>query len=294
MSSLPPPLPPGSYPPPPPGPPPSWSSGPYGSYGGDDPLVSRDLESWVSKSVALVKLAWKPMLVVHLVAAIPTFVLSIPLAAWADDVNVRIDRAETISGGDVLQLLGAALALGIVGVLVSTWGTLCSFWIAARTAAGADASIADGLRFGLRRLFPYLGWVLCCGLLSAVGFLACIAPGVWLAVTFYATLLGVVAFEQGRYGSTFSRCFALVKGRWWETFGRMLLLLLANLVVGGLVSVAVGLVSLGSSLLAQFFFAAVGAAIGVVTTTLLLVQYADLRNRQHPVTTASLVGELGA
>jgi hypothetical protein len=183
--------------------------------------------------------------------------------------------------------------VGIVGLLVSTWGTLCSFWIAARTAAGADASIADGLRFGLRRSLPYLGWALLCGLMSVVGFLACIAPGVWLAVTFYATLLGVVAFEQGRYGSTFSRCFALVKGRWWETFGRMLLLLLANLVVGGVVSGGARLVSLGSSLLEQFFSAAAGAVIGVVTTTLLLVQYADLRNRQQRVTTASLVAELG-
>jgi hypothetical protein len=310
MSSLPPPgsfPPPGQNPygqnppgggfPPPPPPPPSWYGvGPSGYGGpppGEDPLVSSDVGSWFSKAFAVLGKAWKQMLVVHLVAAVPTFVLTVPFATWAEDLQIDVE-AESVQGGDVVRLLGAGAVVSIVTLVVSTWGTLCAFWIGARAANGDSFDFPSALRFGLRRLLPYLGWAVLAGLLTGVGFLLCLVPGIWLGVVFYSSLLGVVAFEQGRYGSAFSRCFALNRNHWWSNFGRLLLMILLGLVWGAVVGVVGGAVGGDSLVVGQLVSSIAGAGSGVVSTALLLVLYAERRNAEQPITTRALVAELGA
>jgi hypothetical protein len=284
MSAFPPPL-----PPPSPGTAVTWSAG-----GGplDDPLVSSDVGSWVAKSIALVRRAWRPMLVVHLLAAVPTFVATLPVAAWLADVQDRIDRDVELGTGDATRVLAATAALLAVSFLVSSWGTLCAYWIGTRVAHDEEAALGPAVRFGLRRLGAYVAWWLLAGVLVLVGLVLFVVPGVWLLVVVYAALPGVIAFERGRYGGALSRAVGLVRGRWWVTFGRLLLLVLAVGAWSALTGAVGGAVAGDSVVATQLVASLAGAASGVVTTAFGLVLYAELRAGEHPVTTAWLAGEL--
>jgi hypothetical protein len=119
----------------------------------------------------------------------------------------------------------------------------------------------------------------------AVGLLLLVIPGVWLAVS-VAMVPHVVALEdRGVFGSL-RRSVQLVRGRWWPTFGYLLLVGLVGSVAGWLLqSVAIPLVAVGdiSTGLALVFVAGlifqglVVAAIAVMNT----MWYFELRTRNE-------------
>lgn len=316
-----PPPPPGQIPPPPsngafpPPPVPAGVSAPsaYPSYGygydaqtQDDPLIPTDFGSWFTKVFAAIGRSWKALALVHLLIFVPQVLLGIVFALRLRTVT------ESTSPNRLFQDLGATagggLLLGMLSFVFQAVASVASAHIISHDAAGVatGAPLTDwvvALRFGWSKLGRMIGWSILSTLLTFVGFIFCILPGVWLAVIFYATLGGVVAFERG---DVISRCMELVKTRFWPTFGRIFILWLMTS-VGGAIAGAVGIgsgigfggfsragsasSSVASVVFTQLVAAVIAVPIGMLRSAGSVVTYAELRSKQQYLNAPILAAE---
>lgn len=101
------------------------------------------------------------------------------------------------------------------------------------TAAARAGRDAPSLGETLRRLRPTLGALLPAGALAgagvALGTLLLIVPGLYLA-TRWSMLVPALVIEDLTVGESFARSHALVKGRGWQVFGLLVVLLTLTLV----------------------------------------------------------------
>jgi hypothetical protein len=244
------------------------------------------------------KRSWKSLLIYRLIALVPSIVIAIALSGFTNQFaktssNVRL----TIGGGALVLTLVSYLS----SIVIYAVSTAASAHVLAHDAAAesqgsaARVSWQDGLRFGVSRLWPMIGWSIVTGLLTIVGSILCLLPGIYLGVVFFGTLTGVVAFE--RPSSVVSRCFELMKGHWWDMFGRALLVVIGLLVFScgiGLLSggftVATrgsGTASTGSTILSNVLSIPIAMFLSVAA----IVTYAELRRKLEPVTSAQLAAE---
>ena len=161
----------------------------------------------------------------------------------------------------------AAFVFGLAGVLVTLVGL---FWLQGALVEAtvdlrdgqADVTIPDLFR----RVQPHLSSIILAGLLAsigiALGLLLLIVPGLFL-MTIWAVVIPVIVLERRRVGEAFSRSRALVKGRGWQVFGVLLILFLAALVAGAIIT----------GLLALFLPDFVGQWLGSTVANALIVPF---------------------
>jgi hypothetical protein len=266
----------------------------YEVEGPDDPLVSTDLSSWFSKVFAGMRRSWKSLLIYRLMALVPTVLLRIAIKPV-----VRPSTGLRSVLGQSPSALG--LASGLMGVVVYVVSTTASAHVLAHDVvsdsegSSSRTSWWQGLRFGFSRFWPTLGWSAAASLAIYLGLLFCVLPGIYVDVIFHATFAGVVAFE--RPSSIIRRCFALIKGHWWEMFGRSFLVSLASTAV----IVGVSFVNGGFTLAARRARAAnlrwnillnvINVPFAMFMSGAAVVTYAELRRKLEPVTSAQLAAE---
>jgi hypothetical protein len=94
-------------------------------------------------------------------------------------------------------------------------------------AAGERPSAGQVFVAGFEAFTPLFGAVVLAALGIALGFVAFILPGIYLAVRWYFVPQTVV-IEGARGPGALSRSAQIVRGRWWRTFG---LVVLANIAI---------------------------------------------------------------
>lgn len=60
------------------------------------------------------------------------------------------------------------------------------------------------------------------GVVSGIGFMFFVLPGIYLGVTL-SLALPIFVFEDLGVGKSFSKSFQLIKGKWWSTFGLLII-----------------------------------------------------------------------
>lgn len=96
-------------------------------------------------------------------------------------------------------------------------------------SSGRTPRVGEALRFAFQRFGDAVGPIVLAGLGTLLGLLLLIAPGVYLYVRWYLTVQTVVV-ERTRGSDALRRSSELVAGRWWATFGRVLLITLVCVV----------------------------------------------------------------
>lgn len=171
----------------------------------------------------------------------------------------------------------------------------------------AEVTVADVWTI-IRREFPSTVLALL-GLYVVVmlGLFVLVIPGLYLSVML--SLFFIVKLVEGTgFGATIGRCWQLIKGKWWSTFG---LIFVMSLLLGALLQLAgiIGSLLGGSALsLLRTSSAAPSALFTVVVTVLttgltlffypplllvLAFQYFNLVERREGVGLRGLVGQLG-
>ncbi|MGH3681679.1 MAG: hypothetical protein ACRDT2_15715 [Natronosporangium sp.] len=239
--------------------------------------------------------------------ALPQFLLSLLGVAPSlqfgqtgfDVSSADPDRVET---GPVVATLLIGLLVQLLVWFVNAVGWGAGIWAVTREAAGQPAPVGAALQVGLRRSGPMFGGFLLLTVMVLAGLLACVLPGLYLAVA--GSLFSfVVIYERGRSG--IGRSFGLVHRQFGAALGRVLLLVVTYLGVTLLVSCLLGLLS-GSALppgtpggdspevatWLQVVTNLIGAAVDLPMTMLLLVgtllTYTQLRARKEPLSTGQL------
>jgi hypothetical protein len=223
----------------------------------------------------------------HWRTLLPIIALAAPLAVSFPSTNVLpgpgseyqiiVHHRVVATGGSWADTVVVALAavVALLGFAVVA-GALTTAAVAA--ASGQDPGIRRSYRFGMGRVWPLLLVLLTTWLLTTLGVLLLIVPGVIVGVLLSVSLPALVA-EGGRARQALSRSVDLVGGRWWHTFGVVLLTWVVIGLVVALVDTAVG--SLGHGWLAETVAQAL--SITLVTPFAALVGvllYLDLRARR--------------
>ncbi|HTL06646.1 MAG TPA: hypothetical protein VL307_00270 [Chitinophagaceae bacterium] len=108
------------------------------------------------------------------------------------------------------------------------------------------------------------------GVLSIVGLIFCLAPGIYLW-TVFVPFTYVIMMEDADFGTAFSRCFHLIKGYFWPTFFIYLVAGIIYYVSSSIISLVVGLVV---GVAAYFTTKDVSSTVGIVTSFLNVFSFA--------------------
>ena len=101
-------------------------------------------------------------------------------------------------------------------------------------------------------------------LLTALGFILCIAPGVYLAVVFVPFSV-ILMIEDETFGGAYDRCFKLVKNNFWISLGIYFLTYLIAAFSSGIISIVVGGIA---GLISYFTAKNISTTVGILTSIL--------------------------
>ncbi|MDT7611983.1 MAG: hypothetical protein QOG96_6486 [Pseudonocardiales bacterium] len=282
----------------------------------EDPLVPVDLGGWFKRVFGVLRRSFGRVLLLQGVVLLAAGVIELVtvqnvISNLAGSVSALGEAGALDQTGDPSQLspaiVGAFASLfspvtviaWLAFMVIAVFAQAASWYVVVGDAAGERTSISAALRLSARRVLPLLGWGLLANLIAAAGFVLLVVPGIYLMIVFGSTLVGVVVVERRGIG----RCFALLKGRFWATTGR---LLLAGVILGGysvivsivVTPVVVGLASNGIDLttgivMAMLVNLVLSIPAGVAMVAVVVVTYAELRGHERPgVSTPTLAAEL--
>lgn len=258
----------------------------------DDPLVATDLSGWFERIFGVVRRSWKALLLLAVVSAAP----QVGLLHYTTRLQDRLRAApasvnDVGSLGDQMHGLGLPLAItGLITVVVTVLVQPAAIWLVVRQADGRDIDAVGAARFALKRALPLLGWSFVAGVLIVVGFICLVIPGVYLALVILPTLGGVVIIQRG--GIT--DCFALIRGRFWATTGRVLLYGLLALAYSSAVTTVLRAVADPGSALFIALDIVLTIPLAMTSVGFTVATYAELRHRRDRSDTAVLAGEVSA
>jgi len=204
--------------------------------------------------------------------------------------------AEPDTTGIIATLLVSIVGAGLAQIVAT----------AACVKAIADAYLQQppdaggSLRFAGRRLHSLLWVSLLQGLLLIGAFVALILPSIWLAIAWIVAFPALLV-EGYKGRKALGRSFRLVRGRWWPTFGVILIGYLLAAVIQFLAGILVGLatfVAAEDSLLGTVALTTLGNIIAYViatpfTAAIVVLVYFDLRVRKEGLDIALLAERIG-
>ncbi len=227
---------------------------------------------------------------------------AIVFLSTVDDPDAVTGFGEINSSSDT-EAAGAVIGTVVVNLLGGLAALLAT---AACMKAVADAYLRtepdwkESLR-AARSRFGSLVWLSVLYLLLLIpAFLALIIPAIWLGIA-WALSYPVLMLEGTRGRKALGRSFRLVKGRWWPTFGVVVLsFMIAGVLqffVLGIMSVAL-LFGVEESLLGTVVVNAVGTTVaGVIATPFqaaaTALVYFDLRVRKEGLDIELLARDVG-
>jgi uncharacterized membrane protein YeaQ/YmgE (transglycosylase-associated protein family) len=201
-------------------------------------------------------------------------------------------HGNTSSTASSVALLVVAL-LGLFGQLLATGAV---FKLQLDAYLGRPHEIRESLEyaFGRHRLLSLL-WV---GIISTVmivvGFILIIIPGIYLLVAL-SLAVPVLMLEGQRGMGAISRSMSLVSGRWWPTFGRLLVGLILYIVAVFIIGAIAGAIAHSTTnvTLYEVIQGLVGALISILLApffaAIINVTYIDLRVRKEGADHGTLI-----
>ena len=167
---------------------------------------------------------------VSLLFTVPIYLVNAAVASTLPDTS-DIDEVEL---GD---LLARTLLGGFVSVALSFLLTAALVFVFIRLYRDTPTSPSEAVQGVLGSIGPILLFALVASVLTAIGFVFLIIPGL-LAIIIFSVGPPAILNEHIGGGAAISRSFQLVSGNWGITFGVVLIGLLINiaasLVVGGI------------------------------------------------------------
>jgi hypothetical protein len=225
-----------------------------------------------------------------LVVAIPARVAEVVIltATVSDPKDITSRSAFSSQASPTNGALGVNLTVALLGALVVVIGIALCFKAAAAAYGGTRVSWRSSVTFALPRLGPVLWVAIIGGLGVAAGLIALVVPGIWLAIG-WSVSIPALLFEGLGPARALGRSFELVRGRWWATFGTLLVAWVIASIASGLIQSgfdALMSTSLGDHVLPAAVLDALGGVVaGAVVLPIQAIAvamiYFDLRARKE-------------
>lgn len=193
----------------------------------------RDLGQIINDTFRFLRYECRPLFRAIAVICLPMallagFLLGGSLGAMQQAAIDPFGSGSPFDGLNALSLIAAYLLL--FGAMFVMTAMTYEHLRASEQGEASMLSTGDLFRRALGQFWSYFGLALLTGLISMVGMVALIFPGIWI---FVALSLGFMAHAVERTGATgsLSRSYNLVSGNWWSTFGLLIVVYLIITVI---------------------------------------------------------------
>jgi hypothetical protein len=241
------------------------------------------------------------MLVLVVVAPIEVLSALIQASALPEDPLITETGPGTIEVEDEFWVGIAAFgAAGLLSFLGATVATGACFKAIADGYLGEHAEWRSALAYAARRLHSILWVTFLGGLLAVLGLVLLIIPGIYLYVAF-AVAVPALLTEGLKGRKALGRSRRLVKGRWWGTFGVVVLgAILVGIVEGALVGLSAVVTTIDTTdpTLGSFLVNTAATVLASLIATpfaaaFVTVLYFDLRVRKEAFDLQLLAQQIG-
>ncbi len=166
-------------------------------------------------------------------------VLFLPLAV----IEAALHSVLLATPGDP-TLVALAVGSGLLNLALTALATPAFIYAAVIVhRENRVPALGEALRWGLVKWLPSLGWYIVVVLLTLIGCILFIIPGMFAMVLLFL-VLPVVAIENGSNGDAMSRSFELTRGYRWPILGVALLMVLIYFAVGTVIGGVGGVLEL--------------------------------------------------
>ncbi|UOR05747.1 hypothetical protein MUN82_01285 [Hymenobacter aerilatus] len=271
----------------------------------------RDFGQKINATFAFIQAQGRPLTRVLLYLVLPVALLSgIGMGIGQAGVFSLLGqgRRGLASGAFGSVSSGLAFMTGVGGALLTyllLTATLYEY-VRLRMTLPADEEVTPALVWSQVRSSVW--WILLSGIiltvLTGLGFVFLFFPGVYLAVAL-SLFFAVMIMERNGFSKNFSRCFELVSGHWWSTFGLLFIMWIIQSFAGFIFQIPTYLLMglkmahipiPGEEMLAiaTQVFATIGQVLLYTPTMLaILFQYFNLVERKDGVGMRHLVDSIG-
>ncbi len=222
-----------------------------------------------------------------LASALPNSELLFDPGALDTTTNTTTDVfGDSFDGGDAAAFFAAFGLITLLSGLAFVLSSAAALRAITVAYLGGTPDWKESLRLALQRLGSLVWLSILMGIGLTLGFALCIVPGVWLAVAWSLAFVALVA-EDLNGSSALRRSYELVRGRWWATFGVLIIAFIINTVVDQIVAIPFAIGSFFSAdSVVGFTLSAVANIISDVITTpfvaaVFVLVYFDLRVRKE-------------
>jgi hypothetical protein len=217
--------------------------------------------------------------------------LTLPSGVFVRNGSLYTFGSTSTSAYSVGLLVGAVL--GLFAYLLAT-GAVFRLQLDAYLGRPTDVRSSLDFALGRHRLLSLLWVGIITTVMVAVGLILIIIPGIYLFVA-VAFAIPVLMLEGLRGMGAISRSMSLVSGRWWPTFGRLLVGLILYIVGVVLVGVIGAAITHGVSSVSLYLI--INGIVAIVISVffapfiaaLINVTYIDLRVRKEGVDHGTLL-----
>lgn len=282
----------------------------------NDPLVlpaGASYSQWLAKVQEVAKRSWKSALIIAGVGiAVPQAAVSLisNVAGWGAGFSLLNFGSLTAAIGSLFLGLLISLVASIAGCWVAAAGWAGGVFALVHEANGQKVSVGQAFGYGFKRATALFPWTVLAGAMFTIGRSCLFVPGVYFA--YACAFFGFVAiFERGQ--NPIGRSFGLTHngttigatlGRVGTLFGvYFLYTFIVGLIFGAIgLAVAVGIGGRGGVGAFGYdlgfgIFQAIAALLSAPALAVLLIgllpTYAELRNRETPISSPQLQQQLG-
>lgn len=226
------------------------------------------------------------LLVLLIVAPTQVLISLIDLSASEGIYSTGGEIDPAIDVEDVPRIAAGLIVIVLLTLLSATLATGACFKAIVDGYLGGQPSWRESLAFVARRLHSLVWVSILVYLLAVVALLALILPGIWLFVA-WSVAVPALLTEDLRGRRALGRSFRLVRGRWWPTFGIVVLGTLLSGIVAGVIGGLTGALTFAAdSDTALFLVNTLGGTLGSLVSTpftaaFITVLYVDLRVRKE-------------
>ena len=236
---------------------------------------------------------WKPLAGMIAILTGPFFVVYVLLLASIDSdllgLSASFDTSTTSSteaSFDTTEVVGFGLSYLLLFVtfliaFVACFKAVSDAWL------GATPSIGRSLKFALRRAFStgLLAVIAFIGVM--IGFILCVAPGIWLSVA-WCLCLPALLFERIGPFAAIKRSSSLINDRWWASFLLVFVGYLMVSILGGIIQLGLEGIAdtISDSTIALAIAQVIGSTVSAAVTypylaAVLTILYFDQRVRKE-------------
>jgi hypothetical protein len=201
---------------------------------------ARDFSGMLNATFDFIRLHFRYLLrYLFLYAGIPASVGSFLIAFFqADMAMLGAEQAGSDQEiiGSVMMFIGAILLAAVILLIASAMVVAVATEYVILAAEYMHPPEQQELWNRMRPRLPgYFLTQLAAGLLIMLGFILCVAPGIWLFIVF-TILYAVRSIEGAGIIDSMKRSYQLIRGRWWITAGLFTVMLIIAYMLSGIFS----------------------------------------------------------